>query len=67
MAFLERQLDHRRPGLPDPRDAVARDHQRRLEVRVLRRPRRQGSPSGRPIFRRSSRSSSGTTPWAASP
>ena len=30
------QLDHRRSDLPGPRDAQHREHQRRLEVRVLR-------------------------------
>ena len=32
-----RQLDHRRRDLPAPRHAGHREHQRRLEVRVLRR------------------------------
>ena len=31
------QLDHRRPDLPDPRHPQHREHERRLEVRVLRR------------------------------
>ena len=36
------ELDHGRPGLPRPRDAIAGDHQRHQGLRVLRGPRRGG-------------------------